>query len=226
MESLYTDKEYDEAKKKWETFKYNIINKNRFFSGKTIIKDLDVITKECIEIDNSTYKGSIDFYRARIGDFKNAPNKELLAPPNYLAKEGRCNPEWISYLYLCSDIETAISEVKPSEGELVTVARIEINDNCKFFKFNVNDVQEGKYRALINVIDEDLSQVITANEKMSYIPFQFISEYIKNKGYSGFIYSSAVGDGLNYLIYEPKDIQVISRELFHIKEVKYYFEKI
>ena len=135
-------------------------------------------------------------------------------------------PEWISYLYLCSDIETAISEVKPSEGELVTVARIEINDNCKFFKFNVNDVQEGKYRALINVIDEDLSQVITANEKMSYIPFQFISEYIKNKGYSGFIYSSAVGDGLNYLIYEPKDIQVISRELFHIKEVKYYFEKI
>ncbi len=226
MIELYTNSDYEEAKIKWDTFKFNIINKNRFFSGEKIIKDLDIITNDCKEYDNSSYKGHIDFYRARIGDFGNAPSTELLAPPKKLAREGRLNPEWIAYLYLCSDIETAISEVKPNEGELVTVATIRINDNCKFFKFNVHDAKEGKYKALIDVIDKDLSKVITVNEKMSYIPFQFISEYIKNKGYSGFIYSSAVGEGLNYLIYEPKDINVIKREVYLIDEVKYSYKNV
>ncbi len=55
-------------------------------------------------------------------------------PPLGRSTQGRANPIGISYLYVTSDIKTAISEIRPHKGALVTVAKIKLPDNLKFFQ--------------------------------------------------------------------------------------------
>ena len=51
------------------------------------------------------------------------------------------------------------------------------------------------------------------DDKLSYIPLQFISEYIKNLGYDGFVYLSTVGDGENLVMFNWKEkCKIINKE--------------
>lgn len=49
------------------------------------------------------------------------PPDEMGAPPSEEAKDGRINPDGISYLYLANNKETAIAEARPWVGAEVSV---------------------------------------------------------------------------------------------------------
>lgn len=61
-----------------------------------------------------------------IGDFPAPHEPQRMKPLLDRAKEGRANPKGISYLYLATQKQTALSEVRPSIGELVSLAQFEI----------------------------------------------------------------------------------------------------
>ena len=66
---------------------------------------------------------------------------ERMIPPPRIPSEGRINPRGIAYLYLASDIRTSISEVGPSNGSLVTVARFDISRELKLVNFSEGTVK-------------------------------------------------------------------------------------
>jgi hypothetical protein len=200
-------------KKLWEQFKSDIILKNRYFSGKKVLELLDRFNMIRMFPDDT----KLEFYRARIGDYITGDISSLLAPPKGLSSAGRCNPEGISYLYLANNQQTAINEIRPSLGDIVSVAKINV-DVSKIFSFrvyfqNLPLVQDNEESlTLIKYIDGDLSSKVTMHDKLNYIPLQYISEYIKNRGYDGFVYSSTLGPGMNLVMFDWEEkIEVLER---------------
>lgn len=240
---------YEQIKELWEEFKDDIKYKNRYFVGKEIIEILDRFDrKECNR--RGRMIGPIldccendPLYRARIGNYytnsdenKNC-DKEMLAPPKGIASSGRCNPEGISYLYLASNELTAINEVKPNIGDVVTVAEIFV-DTTEIFDFRLYDKQNDKIKdflgitdyelqQLIYIINDDLKSVITIENKREYLPLQFIAEYVKNKGFNGFSYASTVGNGTNYVLFDlENEIKIKRKYLKKINYIEYKYEDI
>lgn len=65
------------------------------------------------------------YFRARVNKIDEIdvkPLSDMGAPPREATRPGRLNPTGIPYLYLSSDKETAIAEVRPWMGANVTVA--------------------------------------------------------------------------------------------------------
>ena len=215
------------VQKLWEQFKIDIISKNRYFAGREILNLLDKFNTIRMFPDNT----KMDFYRARIGNFIDKDNSQLLAPPNGKSSSGRCNPEGISYLYLSSCQKTAVCEVRPSSGDVVSVLKINV-DVSKIFSFRVyfqdlnlpTSYNTEDSKILIKVIDRELASKVTKNKRLDYIPLQFISEYIKKRGYDGFLYSSTVGPGMNLVMFNWEEkTQIIEKNKVEIKNIKYDF---
>jgi hypothetical protein len=215
----------DSIKNIWQQFKTDIISKNRYFAGNNILTLLD----KFYMIDMFPASSKIDFYRARIGDFTKQEISSLLAPPKGKASAGRCNPEGISYLYLSSYQKTAVAEVRPNCGDIVSVAKFKV-DVSKIFSFRVYfqglplplNPNSHDSLFLIKLIDNDLASKVTKERKLDYIPFQYVSEYIKNKGFIGFVYSSTVGPGMNLVLFDWEEkIELIERKVIKIKNVHY-----
>ena len=153
----------------------------------------------------------------------------MYATPSKLTVSGRCNPVGIPYLYLSNTKETAVNETKPSIGETITLATFKV-DISNIFSF-INDEnfyknpgidEDVKY--LMSLISEDLEKVITKDDKLFYIPLQFISEFIKNLGYDGFVYSSTVGSGENLVMFNWKEkTKIINKEEVVIKKIDIQF---
>lgn len=213
--------------KLWEQFKADLISNNRYFPGREILTLLDKFNM--IRMFSSGTK--MDFYRARIGDYISEDTTCLLAPPKGKSSAGRCNPEGISYLYLSSCQKTAVCEIRPSSGDIVSVAKINV-DVSKIFSFRVYfqglnlpvGVDSEDSMRLIKLIDSELSSKVTKNSKLDYIPLQYISEYIKNRGYDGFVYSSTVGPGMNLVMFNWEEkVEVIERNKIEVKNIGYDF---
>lgn len=226
--------DYSEAKGLWEKFKEDIKHRNRYFSGAEIIEILNTV--KFVGDIPSGYKYDY-MYRARVGDYLEEEDNKVLAPPKEIAKEGRCNPDGISYLYLADNEKTAISEVKANIGEVVTITKLEVDGLAKFSfdlycknpklmeKYSENRVTE----ELIKIINEDLSRVITNQEAIDYVPLQFLSEFIKIKtDYEALSYSSSISEGTNYVIFEPNklNIRIVEKYLVKIQEIKYEYKRL
>ena len=142
-------------------------------------------------------------------------------------------PTW-SYLYLSSDIKTAIQEARPVVGQLLTVAAIKVPIK-KLFYF---EIQDKEYKRLINdkdtdllqlieIINKDLSKPIVYNKELEYLPYEFLAEYIKKRGFEGFAYNSSVtNEGINYVIFDFENCKVISKKLYNIKKLTIDYEEI
>lgn len=240
-----------EIKQLWNNFKKELKRKNRYFYSNDIINILDSYKKNSNYLNGINLNDNIKYYRARIGNFKDNQNldlnkdNELLAPPPEVASAGRCNAEGVSYLYLASDEKTAIYEVKPNKGDIVTLATLKIKKTLTIFITELYDENNIKYVdkrnqdnreliALMKIINDDLKNVVTINERVEYLPYQWFSEYIKSKGFDGFSYSSTLIDnsnllnGRNFVLFncENKDIEIVNKDKFTINTVEYNYSKI
>ena len=238
---LYTEDEYKKVKELWEVFKCDIKYKNRFFSDNSVIKILNKLktTKDTDRRPGDNImvglNGRLELYRARIGDFKNRDDKEMLGPPKEIVKQGRCNAEGVVYIYSANNYETAIYEVKPSKEEIVTVATLS-TDSKYLFSFetqskiknflNISPIKDSELEALVDIINDDLSTVVTNDNKLEYIPFQFITEYVKKRGFDGFLFKSSLVNGINYVLFNYEDVIVEEKKLYIIEDVKYDIKDI
>lgn len=225
-EFIISDDVYSSVLQIWKSFKEDIVYRNRYFSGEEIIRILSKLNFMPIFPTNT----HLTYYRARIGDFEHTPDSDMMAPPAYKTSDGRCNPAGISYLYLATSKDTAIREIRPQIGDVVTLATCDV-DVSNIFSFNVYLMEhygikaEDEYaKCLLFLILEDLSSAVTKNNHLDYIPLQYISEFIKSRGYNGFSYSSIYQTGMNLVMFNWENcVTLLSKETFHIKNtcIKY-----
>lgn len=249
----YTDGQQNmllRAIKDWDAWsltdlKRNLHKTNAYDLEDSFQKQLDGLVHSCeMGISKAT-----PFYRARIGidgvehgDVFN-PNPrhmpftdaDLGAPPPPIASAGRLNRQGVSYLYIGSSRETAISEIRPHPGHLIslgqfdTVRDLRVLDFSKptFLDFPLTDVGLEQFD-LISSIDRDLSRPITPERRAAYISAQFIADLVRQRGFDGVLYRSSVSDGTNLCVFDPHTLNYApgSASVFRTKQVNYEHEEL
>lgn len=213
----------------WDDFVKEIKTKNRFHSSSIKIDKLFVFLQYAVK---KHLPGEV-FYRARIctNEHGYSPD-DMGAPPAYKAKGGRVNPEGIGVLYLSDSMETTFYEIRAGKYDYVTVGDFKLNNNIKVIDLekidkispftNIDYTQYAINIEHLKKIAEEIAKPVRNNNELDYIPTQFISDYIKSKGYDGIEYSSVMrGEGKNLALFSSDKLDCVKTRVYDIKSVSY-----
>lgn len=237
----------DFSKRSCSKLRYILDNESRDF--------LNSINDTCSERIKTLKAGSV-VWRAQTGcDKVNASGNseqefhvderipfsfDRMKPLTNSASEGRANPKGVPCLYVAADEKTAIHEVRPWPGLVVTIAQLHLIKDVKLIDFSeTTDAKQYPYfffgepsieqriEAVWTAMDIAFSWPVTESDsKSEYAPTQIISEFIKSKGYDGIIYKSSLTQGHNYVLFNLNDAAVVKCDLFVVSKVKFDFERL
>jgi hypothetical protein len=242
----------------WHNFTKYLCETNRF-----ILSDYwDNFIKTIVETSEKRakiLKKGVTLVRARIGTewvtFDDGGEQpcpisphDMGPPPKNIAKEGRLNSKGIPYLYLSTNEETAISEVRPWIGSEITLGYFKILedlkivdtsiDESKFYsKYEIDlDSEEmrpisysstEKEKYIWGYINSAFSRPMSPSEsKFKYLPTQYLSEKFKTIGYDGIAYKSSLSEkGHNICLFYPDKAKCHYCNMFAINKIKYKYEQ-
>lgn len=154
--------------------------------------------------------------------------KEIGEPPMKISAEGRLNRKGSSFLYLATDKQTAISEVKPSTGQYLSIGKFKFRENkdgweiadfanLDFYDFSSSDEDIERF-VILNSIKKELS---IPNPDRDYRFTQLISDVLILNGFHGILFTSSVSDGQNLVVFQPINMEYISlsHEVVEIKKI-------
>lgn len=205
---------------RWHEFRDELMHENRFFPKK--VPDLVQLGK-LLEGYLCAEAGCIPktLYRARIIDGDQPhPHEEMGKPSQMQAANGRANPAGIPYLYLASDIDTAITEIRPNVGDNVCVSEFIMVPGLRvvdlrnprttvspFFSLsNEDDISHlRKDIDFLCQLGEELTRpVLPKAAHIEYLPSQYLCEFIKDRGFDGVMYRSSVSVGSNFALFDKE----------------------
>ncbi len=187
-------------------------------------------------------------WRAQVGyelENEGAPDMAVVPfpPPRmkplpHSANEGRVNSKGISCLYVATDKDTAIAEVRPWVGAQVSVAQFPVRKALKLVACDDDNGQHPLLERLINnppmtpkqeeyslwrEIGHAFSEPIDPNSNVAanYAPTQVLSEYFRTNGFDGVMYKSRLGPGHNVAIFDLNALEVGNCRLCSVDGVQY-----
>jgi len=167
-----------------------------------------------------------------IGPLPRPALPERMVPLPYSASDGRANPRGIPCLYMADNRHTAIAEVRPWIGSLVSVAIMRTLRDQRLV-----DVRDDSGRTRIYLEEEPSpadreasvwchvarafrEPVLREDNRADYAPTQIIAEAFKSHGYDGIAYGSAFGEGgTNIVLFDTGAAELEACELHEIKNV-------
>lgn len=237
--------------KSWDSyraFQYAIARESRYVFSKETEGFLEAILASSKNRVRVLKKGTI-LWRAQLGHdwspeyankelidyFPTAYSPERMKPLEDSASEGRANPKGIPYLYLASNRDTALSEVRPWIGSIISAGQFETTRKLKLIDFSVEHgkekyfffkepSEEEKVQAVWSQIDNAFSRPVTESDFTSeYAPTQVIAEYIKDKGYDGIVYKSSLADGHNLVLFKLDSASIINCVTHEARSLSFKF---
>lgn len=137
------------------------------------------------------------------------------APPPPFASNGRINRQGVSYLYLANSLETAICEIKPHPGQIVSIAEFTPKRNMVFV--DLKEVQFSNYWLTEKGINtyiflKDLNTMfatpVAPSESLdTYFVTQFFANTFRLMGFDGIAFKSSVSNGANFVAFNPRDFE-------------------
>jgi hypothetical protein len=233
----------------FSTFRAAIIQKHRFFRPPDVEDFLNTvfITSKARQ---TVIKADRVFWRAQIGcgfspyyqdneyidDFPAPYPPTRMKPLSGEATEGRINPKGIPYLYLATKRDTALAEVRPWLGTLISVAQFKTLHELRVVNCSGNGERINIYfeepespereKAVWSDIDRAFSTPISPGDRTAeYAPTQVISDMFKANGFDGIVYRSALGDGHNVALFDVEAAEMINCSLFEVKDIKLAFSE-
>jgi hypothetical protein len=162
-----------------------------------------------------------DFFRGRIGvksrlsakrdfvadgrTFRYLPfsGKDIDRPPLKLATEGRFNRARVSLLYLASDVQTAVAELRPHPGHLVSTAMFRLKRDLMIANFAKQDIRNflsdprlEDLRSILSIADV-LNVPVQPEHRVLYAATQLFADVLRGAGFEGLTFNSTVGTGSN-----------------------------
>jgi len=142
------------------------------------------------------------------------------------SSEGRTNPKGIPFLYTATNQRLAISEVKPSPGDFVTVAEVRTNKALRIVNVTTDGEEirniiylkepEGPERelAIWRDIDRAFSAPVARSaDRADYASTQILAELFRKNGLDGIAYRSAFGTGHNIALFDPDAADIVTCQL-------------
>jgi len=172
-----------------------------------------------------------------IDDVKVPHPPERMKPLTDRAVEGRANPKGIPYLYLATNRDTALAEVRPWIGSLVSVWQLKTVRalkvvNCTtdrrgypiYFKEPPpNKREESVWCDIDRAFAEPVNQ---GDDTADYVPTQIIAELFKSEGFDGVAYRSSLGGGHNIALFDLEAAELINGFLFELESICFKFTEV
>ena len=214
----------------WAELRQELQEQNRYFAGRRIVNNIeDALRADLIKVtlrEETLYR-----VRATLKDvaFK---TEEMGAPPPDRSTARRANPAGIPYLYLASDQDTAICEVRPHNQERLTVGSFMIASSVTCIDLRDPSIgcpfeHGNKLRDFLSVLGflrhlgRELSLPIGNHRREhDYLPTQYLCELIKNLGYDGVLYQSGLSTGYNIALFNPNSAYCFETRLVRVQSVK------
>ena len=220
----------------WSEFSNSIKYKNRFHSG---MFNADVFAS-FLSFVVKVYSPGSNFFRARISSDNIGFTKENMgAPPIERRCEGRINPSGISVLYLSSDYETILNEVRATIFDYVTIGEFKPKRDIKVVNLSgISEISPFLYqgelekyaanRKVFQEIAKELAKPLRRSDSpLEYLPTQYIAEFIKSQGYDGVEYASTLKKGgYNLAIFDENLFECIGTKAVEINSVNYDFSRL
>ncbi len=124
-------------------------------------------------------------------------------------------------------------EVRPLISERVSVATLVTNRELRLANFvppkddQENDLEKSAFRKFYEELAYEFSRQNKEKDELSYLPTQYLSEYIKQCGFDGLRFESSLNPGgINLVIFDPQACDIISFELHIMKNITYETQSI
>ena|ERR1700733_429853 len=161
-----------------------------------------------------------------------SPNR--MKPLANRAWEGRANPKGISYLYLATQEETAVAEVRPWIGSYVSIAQFRLKRDVRIVDCVSKDHStmihsyepgpEERERRVWQDIDQAFSRPVTSTDDAAdYAPTQVLAEFFRERGLDGIAYGSSLGPGHNLALFDTDAAEQLNCNLVEIRSIKLDF---
>jgi hypothetical protein len=217
----------------WEIFSKELKYENRFLPAST--PDTQIFGDFAEQFGLVWPAGSVALFRARINeDGHQFTPDEMLKPPANLVTNGRANPLGIPYLYVASDSDTAITEVRGHKGDHVTVVTFSIEEELSLYDLRTPRVTVSPFRQLDDVarlhkhlpyfelLGDELSKPITPRRaNLDYLPSQYLCEVIKQTGLHGILYRSSIAKGFNCVVFADDRLRTGEMHEHEVVEMSY-----
>ena len=184
-------------------------------------------------------------YRARVG-FINDENggiqpferADIGAPPPNRVRPGRANAEGEVVIYAADQEQTAVAEVRPWRGLLVSVAEIKMMRGLRLVDLSRQPRPSNPFtdeapqyeielEGLLRAFGEELGRPLRrADDPCDYLPCQKLVRRIRNSGfYDGIRYPSAMDrGGTNVVLFDPRSVQIGSSKLVQVQGVEISYD--
>ena len=241
------------AFKSWNSFwafTQKVKHGQRYIHDEEVVEFLAEVGRTSADRIKKIPKGRL-FYRAQLGnDWRPVEHDgevvyetpcphdvSRMLPLKYQASEGRVNPKGIPHLYMATDLDTAMSEVRPWIGSNVSLAQLKITKDLEVIDCSLNHASnftfyaeepsdDQKEKAVWAMIDRAFSTPVVSNDSTAdYVPTQIISEMFKSKGIDGIVYKSMLGDGFNVVAFDTASAVLLSCFLYEARSVKFDFQE-
>lgn len=201
-----------------------------------------LFNEELCRLEAKVQSGTV-FYRSRLGfesvDGKHEPYAGMAigAPPINKARPGRVNKRREVVLYVADNEETAVAEARPARGNLVSAAAIHAIRDLRLVDLHApmrlsnpftDEVPEYELEMehLLTAFAEELARPLRrTDDHKEYRPSQTLARLIRERGYDGIRYPSAMKPGgSNVVIFNPKMTETGSSRLVAILDISIVYD--
>lgn len=253
----------------WYQLIEELKTQKRFFSDtarklfKFLFEDLDKLWSY-IPVENKNDKGWFSrekrnvietlpictkIYRARRANslsecerFLLNPNQELAPPPTEYAQQGRMNAKGISNFYGAFDIDTCISEMRPSIGSFIVVGEFETTRELKILNFEylensyghisyfLSDYQDqSSRRKFLKKLHKLISAPIIIGHEDEYLITQVLAEYLAYmhpQNFDGISFKSTQSEKGSNIVLFPKVTPNIEKYSFDFNYESFFKDAV
>ena len=222
----------------WNDFVSEIKFKNRFHSN--IINTEMLYT--FLRCAKKVYKAKSVFFRARVcPDGSGFTKKEMGPPPDGKAGSGRVNPIGIQVVYLADSRDTTLYEIRAGIYDYVTVGKFVLKEDIDIINLADIDkvspfigIQYGfdftQYAINIEhlkMIGNEIAKPLRNDNHLDYLPTQYISDYIRSKGYDGIEYISTMRKkGVNLAVFDKEKLKCTAVSVYDVTSISYDYEEL
>jgi len=164
---------------------------------------------------------------------------DRMKPLTASAREGRANPKGIPCLYLATDKETAMAEVRPWIASYISVGQFKTLRDLTLVDCSVEHAAgpfahiymkepapPEREKAVWAAIDYAFSEPASPDDSTAdYAPTQILAEAFRNHGYDGIIYKSMLEKGFNVALFDLTAAELVNCFLYKAKSISFHFEE-
>jgi hypothetical protein len=244
--------------KQYSEFSHFVMRKSRHILDAKNQQFLDVVIETSAKRKDLIEKGAA-LWRAQLGhhwrtervldenkqeidsfDVEYPYPPERMMPQLDRASEGRVNPKGIPCLYCSTEMETAMTEIRPWIDSFVSVAQcgmlrdlsvvdcsaIETLDSRKLdWYLGLKEPEPAEWEECVwGDINRAFSQPVTRTDDVAeYAPTQVLAEAFRSAGYDGIVYGSKLGTGKTVAIFDLAAAELANCYLYKVEAVNLKF---